>query len=354
MTRRISDIFAAGFDRRPLAVRPYLIAEAGVNHGGSMELARRLVDEAAAGGADAIKFQTYKAETLAMRHSPAYWDLTQESTTSQFELFKKYDTFGAEQYEELKAYCDNVGIEFMSTPFDLDAAKAINELVEVHKISSSDITNRPLIELIASFGKPILLSTGASDLTEVQQAVDWIDAAGAPVALLHCVLNYPTADEDANLGRIVTLREEFSDRPIGYSDHTLPGDLEPLVIAAGLGAVVLEKHFTYDKNLPGNDHYHALDEGTLKRQVERLERAVLLTGRFDMGYLESEEVSRQHARRSLVAAVDIPAGSVIEESHLIAKRPGHGISPSSIDEVIGRRATKLIAADTALSWDQLG
>lgn len=353
MKRRMKDVFAAGFDRRPLAVRPYLIAEAGVNHGGSMELARRLVDEAAAGGADAIKFQTYKAESLAMRHSPAYWDLTQESTTSQFELFKRYDSFGANEYAELKAYCDEVGIEFMSTPFDLEAARSINELVEVHKISSSDITNRPLIELIASFGKPILLSTGASDLAEVKQAVSWIDAAGAPVAVLHCVLNYPTADRDANLGRIVTLREEFPTRPIGYSDHTLPGDLEPLVIASTLGAVVLEKHFTYDTSLPGNDHYHALDKNTLARQVERLDRAVLLAGSFDLGYLDSEEVSRQHARRSLVAAVNIPAGTNIQPEHLIAKRPGHGISPSRINEVVGRTAKNPIEADAAISWSDL-
>lgn len=353
MIRRISDIFSADFDRRPLATRPYLIAEAGVNHGGSMELARRLVDEAAAGGADAIKFQTYKAESLAMRDSPAYWDLTQESTTSQFELFKRFDSFGPEDYEELRAYCDQVGIEFMSTPFDLEAASVINELVDVHKISSSDITNRPLIERIASFGKPILLSTGASDLDEIRRAVDWIGAKGAPVALLHCVLNYPTAEIDANLGRIVTLRQEFPQLPIGYSDHTLPSDLEPLVVAASLGAIVLEKHFTYDRRLPGNDHYHALDQEALARQVERLDRAVRLTGSFDLSYLESEVVSRQHARRSLVAAGPIKAGEVIAESHLIAKRPGNGISPSQIHEVIGRRARRDIEPDAALSWDDL-
>lgn len=353
MTRRISDIFSAGFDRRPLAMRPYLIAEAGVNHGGSMELARRLVDEAAAGGADAIKFQTYKAETLAMRDSPSYWDLSQESTTSQFELFKRYDTFGTAEYESLKDYCDEVGIEFMSTPFDLEAAHFLNDLVDVHKLSSSDITNRPLIELVASFGKPILLSTGASDLDEIERAVAWIAEAGAPVALLHCVLNYPTADADANLGRIVSLREQFPQYPIGYSDHTLPGDLEPLVLAAALGAVVIEKHFTFDVSLPGNDHYHALDKDTLTRQVERLDRAVLLTGRFDLGYLDSEETSRQHARRSLVAAEAIPAGTTIQERHLIAKRPGHGISPARIDEVIGRRTKTAVEADAALTWDDL-
>lgn len=334
-------------------MRPYIIAEAGVNHGGSLEVALRLIDEAAAGGADAIKFQTYKGELLAMRESPAYWDLRQETTTSQYELFKRYDAFGDSEYITLKEHCDEVGIEFMSTPFDLGAARLIDQLVEVHKVSSSDITNRPLIELIASFGKPVLLSTGASDREEIERAVGWITGSGARLALLHCVLNYPTAEADANLGRIVSLRQEFPDHPVGYSDHTLPADLEPLVVAAGLGAVVLEKHFTHDRSLPGNDHYHALDRQSLARQVERLDRAVRLAGGFDLSYLESEETSRKHARRSLVAAARIPAGTRIEEHHLIAKRPGHGISPALIGEVLGRRAKRDVQADAALDWDDL-
>lgn len=351
MSRRISDIFAPDLDRRPLAVRPYVIAEAGVNHGGSLEVALRHIDDAAAGGADAIKFQTYKSELLALRDSPAYWDLTKEPTTSQYELFKRYDSFGDAEYVRLKEHCDEVGIEFMSTPFDLESARFIDGLVDVHKISSSDITNRPLIQLIASFGKPVLLSTGASDLGEIERAVGWITRAGAPVAVLHCVLNYPTSEADANLGRIVSLREAFADKPIGYSDHTLPGDLEPLVVAASLGAVVLEKHFTHDRSLPGNDHYHALDGELLARQVDRLSRAVQLAGAFDLNQRLNEAASRQHARRSLVAATNIRQGDVIRAGELIAKRPGHGISPAEIESVIGHRARRDISVDETLSWD---
>lgn len=353
MSRPISDIFEPGFDRRPLATRPYIIAEAGVNHGGSLETAFRLIDDAASGGADAIKFQTYKAESLAMRESPAYWDLTKESTRTQFELFKHYDTFGEAEFRTLKEHCDAVGIEFMSTPFDHGAAEFLNGLVDVHKISSSDITNRPLVELVASFGKPVLLSTGASDLLEITQAVEWIVRGGAPVSLLHCVLNYPTADVDANLGRIVSLRQEFPEFPIGYSDHTLPGDLEPLVIASTLGAVVLEKHFTHDRSLSGNDHYHALDKELLIKQIARLDHAMVLAGSFGLGLLETESTSRQHARRSLVAVAAIPAGKVIEPADLIAKRPGHGISPAQIHEVVGKLAARDIDADAALQWDDL-
>lgn len=353
MGRKISNIFDKNFDRRPLATRPFIIAEAGVNHGGSLDVALRHIDDAVAGGADAIKFQTYKAENLAMKDSPAYWDLSQESTASQFELFKKYDSFEEADYRALKARCDEVGIEFMSTPFDLEAADMINDLVEIHKVSSSDITNRPLIDRVASFGKPILLSTGASNIDEIREAVSWIAAFGAPVALLHCVLNYPTAEEDAHLGRIVSLREHFPEHPIGYSDHTVPADLEPLVVAASLGAVVLEKHFTHDTTLPGNDHYHALDRDSLTKQVARLDRAVKLCGRFDLGVLEQEAESRVQARRSLVARVDISAGTVIEEELLIAKRPGHGISPSDITRVIGKIAKVGIAADSALAWEDL-
>ena len=353
MNRHLLDLFAGGFDRRPLAVRPYLVAEAGVNHEGSLDVARRLIDEAAAGGADAIKFQTYKAGSLAVRDSPAYWDLSQEATTSQYELFRRFDAFGPPEYEALKEHCDTVGIAFMSTPFDAEAARFLNDLVDVHKISSSDLTNRPLIELVASFGKPILLSTGASDLHEIRRAVRWITDAGAPLALLHCVLNYPTAEADAALGRIVGLRQAFPDHVIGYSDHTLPADLEALVVAAGLGAVVIEKHFTHDRRLPGNDHYHALDQATLRRLVERLERAVELVGRFDLDHLEGEALSRRHARRSVVTASALPAGTRLEPHHLTWKRPGHGISPADMDQVIGRRLKRDLPADTTLTWDDL-
>ena len=181
--------------------RPYVIAEAGVNHEGSMDIARRLIDEAALGGADAIKFQTYKAGTLASKHSPAYWDTSKEPTPSQYELFKKHDSFWKGEFENLKKHCDQAGIAFMSTPFDVESAKFLNDMMDVFKISSSDLTNRPFIEFMCDFKKPIIMSTGAASLAEIAEAVSWIEAKGNPLALLHCVLNYPTMDENAALGR---------------------------------------------------------------------------------------------------------------------------------------------------------
>lgn len=353
MTRRITDLFEPGFDRRPLAIRPYLIAEAGVNHEGSLETAMRHVDDAAAAGADAVKFQTYKADALAVKDSPAYWDLSEEPTTTQHELFKRHDAFGEAEFRALKRRCDDRGIAFMSTPFDARSAAYINDLVDVHKVSSSDITNKPLIRQIASYGKPILLSTGASDLEEVERAVGWIAAEGAPVALLHCVLNYPTNEDAAALGRIHALRAAFPDLVIGYSDHTVPRDLEALVIAAALGASVIEKHFTHDRTVKGNDHYHALDRSGLVRLVERLDRAVSLAGSFELGHLDHEAVSRKHARRSLVTARPVAAGTTLADEHLTWKRPGGGISPADIDSVIGRKAARDLPADAVLTWQDV-
>ena len=239
--------------------RPYVIAEAGVNHEGSMDIARRLIDEAALGGADAIKFQTYKAGTLASKHSPAYWDTTKEPTPSQYELFKKHDSFWKSEFENLKKHCDQAGIAFMSTPFDVESAKFLNDMMDVFKISSSDLTNRPFIEFMCDFKKPIIMSTGAASLAEIAEAVSWIEAKGNPLALLHCVLNYPTMDENAALGMIPALVRHFPQHVIGYSDHTLPNDMKVLEVATLLGAQILEKHFSHDKTLPGNDHYHAMD-----------------------------------------------------------------------------------------------
>jgi N-acetylneuraminate synthase len=335
-------------------VRPFVIAEAGVNHEGKMDLARRLIDEAAEGGADAIKFQTYRADTIASKHSPSYWDLSQESTTSQYELFKKYDKFWKTEFEQLKRHCDTVGIEFMSTPFDVESATFLNDLMDVFKISSSDITNKPFIEFLCDFGKPIILSTGASSLDEIAEAVGWIEPSGNPLALLHCVLNYPTEDHNANLGMITSLRETYPDMPIGYSDHTLPGDMQVLEVATLLGAQILEKHFTFDKTLPGNDHYHAMDRDDLKHFHARLDRTFSLLGSFHKEPLLSEEPARQNARRSLVAVRSIAAGATITAEDLTWKRPAHGISPREIDAVVGRVAGRDIAEDELLQWEMLG
>jgi len=330
--------------------QPYVIAEVGVNHEGSMELAKRLVDEAKEGGADAVKFQSYKAETLASKDSPSYWDTTKEPTTSQYELFKKHDSFWIDEMQELKEYCDKVDIEFMSTPFDIESADFLNDMMDVYKISSSDLTNKPFIEYMCQFNKPIILSTGASSLHEIQEAVSWIEKYGNPLALLHCVLNYPTPDENANLGMILDLKQKFPDKIIGYSDHTLPKDMKVCEMATMLGSVIIEKHFTHDKTLPGNDHYHAMDKENLKLYRKNLERTFEILGGFKIQALEDEAPARANARRSLVAAKDIKKGQVIAKEDLTFKRPGSGISPKFIDEVVGKKAISDIEEDSVMKW----
>lgn len=334
--------------------RPFLIAEAGVNHEGDMNLARRLIDEAKEGGADAIKFQTYKAETIASKDSPSYWDLSKEPTDSQYRLFKKYDRFWKSEYEALARYCQDVGIEFLSTPFDVESATFLNELMDVFKISSSDLNNKPFIEFLCSFGKPIVLSTGAAYMHEVDEAVSWIQDKGNPIALLHCILNYPTDDANANLAMIQTLRRRYSELPIGYSDHTLPKDMKTLEVATLLGATIIEKHFTHDKTLPGNDHYHAMDKEDLKYFHRRMDELFTLLGDGRKRPLESERLSRAHARRSLIAICDIPANTIITAAHLTWKRPAHGINPRDFDKLVGRIAAADIVEDTVLQWGMFG
>jgi len=348
---KILELLNKGVDKNTPVVKPYIIAEVGVNHEGSMETAKRLVDEAKEGGAHAVKFQSYKAETLASKHSPAYWDITKEPTESQFELFKKHDTFWKDEMQELKDYCDVVGIEFMSTPFDVESAEFLNDMMDVFKISSSDITNKPFIEYICSFGKPVILSTGASSLDEVKDAVNWIKPFHVDLALLHCVLNYPTPDKNANLGMILGLKEAFPNHIIGYSDHTLPKDMKVCEMATLLGSVIIEKHFTHDKTLPGNDHYHAMDKEDLKLFNSNLEDTFMILGGFKVEALADEDKAREHARRSLVAKKNIPKGKVIEKSDLTFKRPAHGISPKFIDDVVGKVAKVDINEDDIIVKD---
>lgn len=333
--------------------KPYVIAEAGVNHEGSMDIARRLIDEAAEAGAQAIKFQTYKAATLASRDSPAYWDTSKEPTQSQYELFRRHDTFWKAEFEALKRHCDGAGIAFLSTPFDVESAGFLNDLMDVYKISSSDITNKPFVEYICDFGKPVLLSTGASHLHEIAEAAAWIEAKGNPLALLHCVLNYPTEERNAGLGMIPALRRHFPQHCIGYSDHTLPGDMKVLEIAVLLGARILEKHFTHDTSLPGNDHYHAMDKADLRRFWGNMERTLALVGPLRVSAFASEEPARRNARRSLVTARPVRAGARISREDLTWKRPAHGISPRDIESVLGMAARADLEEDTVLQWRHL-
>ena len=335
---------------------PYVIAEIGVNHEGSLATAKLLIESAKRGGADAAKFQTYKAGLIASKFSPSYWDTSKEPTTSQYELFTKYDSFGESEYKELAMHCKKHDIEFVSTPFDLGAVDMLDPLVRFFKIASADITNPPLLKKVAQTGKPIILSTGASNISEIDAALAILRSAGAKeICLMHCILNYPTRNENAHLGMLVDLRNRYPELLLGYSDHTLPTErMTSLITAHLLGAVVLEKHFTLDKTLPGNDHYHAMDEKDLARFQVNVKQVHELLGPTRLkASIATEEISRLNARRSIVLSRDLQAGHTLGEKDLVAKRPGTGISPMSWDEVIGKKIARDLPEDHILTWDDL-
>jgi len=333
---------------------PYLIAEIGVNHEGSLDRAFELIDLCKMGGANAAKFQTYKAEKIASRHSPAYWDTSKEKTQSQFELFKKYDTFSENEYCKLAAYCKEIDIDFLSTPFDSEAVDFLDPLVPFFKIASADITNLPLLEKVAMKNKPILLSTGASNLDEITHTFNLLKDLGVKdIALMHCILNYPTDYYSAHLRMISGLAKEFPETLIGYSDHTVPDQkLSSLTTAYLLGATILEKHFTFDKSLPGNDHYHAMDMQDIINFRREISSLLTLLGRDECKFaLPGEDPARLHARRSLVLKKGIKKGEIITKDNLIPKRPAHGISPMDIYKILGMKAIKDIPDDLPLQWE---
>ncbi|EAO9488667.1 acetylneuraminic acid synthetase, partial [Salmonella enterica] len=242
---------------------------------------------------------------------------------SQYALFKRYDKFGEEEYTRLAMECEKQGIDFLSTPFDFDSANYLAPLMKYFKISSSDITNIPFLKYIASFQKPIILSVGAATYSEIMCAVEVINNSGCTdLTLLHCVLSYPTKNEDANLQFIARLKEMFPNQKIGYSDHTMPDErMLILTSAVMLGASIIEKHFTLDKTKPGNDHYHAMDKNDIKVFKDNIQ---LLNTVIRDDYnrpLECEKESRKYARRSLVTTREIKAGEVIREKDITFKRP---------------------------------
>lgn len=337
------------------ASSPYIIAEIGVNHEGALDTAFKLIDLAREGGADAAKFQTYKAETIAARLSPSYWDLTKEATTSQFELFKKYDAFGPADYEKLARHCEKVGIDFLSTPFDLDAVDFLNPLMPFFKIASADLTNVPLLRKVAATGKPVVLSTGASTLDEIDKALSCLTEAGAKdVALLHCVLNYPLDYKNAHLNMIQGLQDRYPSRVTGFSDHTPPDSGMLVLLSAYLkGARILEKHFTHNKKLPGNDHYHAMDVHDLRLFRKQLIFVRTLEGDRLKRPLESEDIARRNARRSLVTRGPLRAGQKLCAENIICKRPAVGISPWDYDAVLGRTVTRDLPDDHILTPEDL-
>ena len=343
--------------------KPFIIAEVGVNFYDTakveniklLDAAKKYILEAKNAGADAVKFQTYKADTIVSKNSPAYWDLAKEPTKTQHELFSKHDSFNEEDYVELYNYSKEVGIKFMSTPFDYNSADYLENIVDIYKISSSDLSNLPFIEYISKKKKPIYLSVGASYLSEVDEAVRVMKDAGCPeICLLHCVLSYPCKNEDANLNMIKGLKRVYPNLKIGYSDHTLPDDNMTILTTAYLyGAEVIEKHFTLDKTLRGNDHYHAGDPDDFKKAVSNFELINQISGKEDKTVLPCELIPRKEARRSLVLTRNMKKGEQIKLEDLMPKRPGTGISPKYINIVIGRKIKEDLSEDTVLTWEMI-
>lgn len=343
--------------------KPYFIAEMGVNFYDTasalkispLEAAKRYIDEAARVGVNCAKFQSYKANTIVSKHSPAYWDTTKEPTKTQYELFLKYDHFDQMEYQELCDYTHGKGLDFTSTPFDYASADYLEPMVDFYKISSSDLTNLPFIKHIGKKGKPVFLSTGAAYLSEIDEAVRALREVGCrELVLLHCVLSYPTRPEEANLRMIETLKRIFPDTRVGFSDHVTPDEaMTTLSTAYLLGAEVLEKHFTLDKTLPGNDHYHAGDPRDFQTAIANFRKINTLLGNGEKTVLDCERVSRREARRSLVLTRDMRAGEVIREIDVMAKRPGTGISPKYMDVVIGKQIKIDLGEDSVLTWDFL-
>lgn len=340
------------------SLSPYIIAEIGVNHEGSLDRAMRMIDAIASAGGHAAKFQTYKADRLATRgSSPAYWDRSEEAAESQHELFQRWDTFGEREYQALAAHCAACGIDFISTPFDLEAVDLLEPLVPAFKIASADITNIPLLRKVGSQKKPVIMSAGASRFDEIAIAVQELRQAGTlSIALLHCVLNYPTPPADAQLAQMDEMSRIWAaDHVIGYSDHVKPdadGRMPALEMAAIMGAVVIEKHFTDDKSAQGNDHYHAMNAADLNAFTTHLARLRELYGS------RSRDLSGQHmaianARRRIVAARNISAGDILVPTDLIALRSNRGIEISQWDNVIGRAAAHSIAGGSPVDWMDL-
>lgn len=343
--------------------KPYVIAEMGVNFYDSakelnitpLEAAKLYIDKAAECGVDCAKFQSYKAGTIVSKNSPAYWDTTKEPTKTQYELFLKHDHFGEKEYRELCEYTHAKGLDFTSTPFDYASADYLYDMVDFYKISSSDVSNLPFIKYIAQKNKPVYISVGASYLSEVDQAVRILKENGcSDIVLFHCVLSYPTSPQDANLRVIQTLKKVFPDVRVGFSDHVAPDStMMTLATAYLLGADVIEKHFTLDKTLSGNDHYHAGDPQDFKMAINNFEWIMKVLGSSEKTVLECEQIPRREARRSLVVTRDMKKGEIIQNSDLMAKRPGTGISPEFTEIVIGKTVNSDLKEDTVLTWDMI-
>lgn len=325
--------------------RVFIIAEAGVNHNGDISIAKKLVDEAVLAGADAVKFQTFKAERLVCRNaSKADYQLdTTDKNETQFDMLKKLE-LTEKMHVELIDYCKKKNIMFLSTPFDIDSLYYLVDLgLDIIKIPSGEITNYPLLREVGKTKKSVILSSGMSTLEETRNAVRVLTTFGCEdIMVLHCNTEYPTPYQDVNLRAMLTLREKLGVR-VGYSDHT-PGIAVPIA-AVALGAEVIEKHFTLDKSMPGPDHKASLEPDELRAMVKAIRNIELALGDGEKNPSESEKKNIDIARKSIVAKCDITKGEKFNENNLTTKRPGVGISPMEWNHIIGQKAKRNFEAD---------
>ncbi|RMH72103.1 MAG: N-acetylneuraminate synthase [Gemmatimonadetes bacterium] len=339
--------------------RVFIIAEAGVNHNGDINLARQLIDVAVEAKVDAVKFQTFKAEALVSQYAErAQYQIDNmgDGQASQLEMLRALElTYN--EFVQLKTDCDHAGIQFLTTPFDRESADFIEDLVKIYKISSGEVINLPFLKHIATKGKPIILSTGMCNLGEVERAVQTIQTvqssttpptAFSPLTLLHCTTNYPCPYEEVNLRAMQTLKNAFQ-LPVGYSDHTM--GIEIPTAAAALGATVIEKHFTLDRTLPGPDHKASLEPHELKQMVSAIRHVETSLGTGIKQPNPSEMEIMFAVRKSLVATQLISAGERITPDKIAIKRPGTGITPTEIDRIIGKTVLVDIHPGEPLTWD---
>ena len=325
----------------------FIIAEAGVNHNGSMDIAKKLIDAAAEAGTDAVKFQTFKAEKIvSSKAKKAEYQLSSTSKAeSQFEMLEKLE-LSYENHVELIEYCNKIGIEFFSTPFDLDSINLLESLgLKTFKIPSGEITNLPYLRAIGSLNKKIIMSTGMADIREVEDALNVLIDSGTKktnITVLHANTEYPTPFEDVNLKAMETIARELNIK-VGYSDHTL--GIEVPIAAVVMGATVIEKHFTLDKNMSGPDHKASLEPNELKNMVKAIRNIEAALGDRIKQPSKSELKNIAIVRKSIVAARQIAIGETFNENNITVKRPGTGISPMKWDEVIGMRAKRDYALD---------
>ena len=329
-----------------------VIAEAGVNHNGDIDLAKRLIRIAAESGADYVKFQTFQASELATKSaSKAKYQENEYSKESQFEMLKSLE-LTKEHHELLIAHCKEEGIKFLSTGFDVDSIDMLVELgIDLIKIPSGEITNYSYIQHIGGLGKPVILSTGMSNLNDIHEALKLLEKSGLnrkQITILHCTTNYPAGMNEVNLRAMLTIKEEFNSA-VGYSDHTLGSEVALGAIA--LGASVIEKHFTLDKTLPGPDHKASLNSEELIDFVKRVRNLEMAMGSYVKGPSESEKENMKVARRSIVASEPISRGEIFTNLNLTAKRPGTGISPMKLPSILGTQASREYEQDELIELE---